>query len=302
MALNNQCIGGPFEDVIDQLLVLDLPQLIEMLESSENEPILRLASGAVLAHRGDPRINLDKPDMITIPSGYAQLGLAECELDEIASRYHHFGLTKDLLRRESPEREVFISHFRIAKYCVTNGEFHQFLTDTQTCEKQIWPNGLDPLRRNHPVFSVTPSLAKQYCQWLSNRTNRKFRLPTDAEWEFAASGQEHFQFPWGNEFQAGMANSLEENFFYTTPVGMFPIGASPFGLLDMAGNVEEITLTSVKENLCRKNNCQIIYETSLKGGSFAKFQDHARTTFRHSNFNSDFSVVGFRIAEDILNN
>src|SRR5262249_259109 len=127
------------------------------------------------------------------------------------------------------------------RYPVTNQEYRQFLDETgHTSLPTSWVFGAFPSdRANHPVYTITPGDAEAYAGWLSVRTGRRFRLPTEVEWEYAARGRDEREFPWGDSFDAAKANTVELRLLSTTPVGMFSQGASPFGLLDLAGNVEE---------------------------------------------------------------
>ncbi len=85
--------------------------------------------------------------------------------------------------------------------------------------------------------------ALAYAVWLGRETGRRWRLPTELEWEKAARGSDGRRFPWGDEFDADRLNSHDAGPFATTPVGKYPAGASPFGLLDAAGQVFEWTAT-----------------------------------------------------------
>jgi len=80
-----------------------------------------------------------------------------------------------------------------------------------------------------------------YARWLSAQTGLNFSLPTEAEWEYAARGADGRIWPWGNTWEVGRANSKEAGINRTTPVGSYPSGVSPYGALDMAGNVWEWT-------------------------------------------------------------
>src|SRR6185312_10776269 len=159
-------------------------------------------------------------------------------------------------------------------------------------------------KENHPVYTVSELAAEEFAQWISKKTRRKFRLPTEQEWECAASGKEHFEFPWGNNYQLDHANTLEEKIYTSTPVGIFSKGNSPFGLSDVAGNVEEYTGDNylpyqggqyIKDDLLLFENTYRV----CRGGSFTRYLDLARTTRRHGRYNKPIYVIGFRLVEDI---
>ena len=84
--------------------------------------------------------------------------------------------------------------------------------------------------------------ARAYCDWLSEEKGREYRLPTEAEWEKAARGDQDVRaYPWGDDFDPGKCNIKDTGIGGTSPVGMFAAGVSPYGCLDMSGNVWEWT-------------------------------------------------------------
>ncbi|MCX6907972.1 MAG: formylglycine-generating enzyme family protein [Verrucomicrobia bacterium] len=141
---------------------------------------------------------------------------------------------------KSPDNEKPAHNVRLTQACwmavtpVTNAQYEQFDPDHRKL-RPAW-NGDD-----HPVIFTSWNEATAFCLWLSQRDGREYRLPTEAQWEFAARGTDGRIFPWGNQWDPSRCNSAEEgsDFDQTSPVGRFPQGVSPHGVLDMVGNVWE---------------------------------------------------------------
>ena len=145
---------------------------------------------------------------------------------------------------ETPQHTVTLSSYRIGKYPVTNRKYAEFIKREKG---QAGPQGSGWFLReppahklDHPVVGVSWLDAQAYCRWLSALTGRHYRLPTEAEWEKAARGSEGRLYPWGNAWEAGRCNADNPG---TTPVTDYPAGASFYGCWDMAGNVQEWTIT-----------------------------------------------------------
>ncbi len=111
--------------------------------------------------------------------------------------------------------------------------------------RHAWTDGTYPEGRgDHPVVLVSHADALAYADWLSRQTGQVWRLPTAVEWEKAARGPDGRLFPWGGAWDATRLNSHDAGPFDTMPVGQFPQGASPYGLLDAAGQVFEWMATA----------------------------------------------------------
>jgi formylglycine-generating enzyme required for sulfatase activity len=171
--------------------------------------------------------------------------------------------------RERPVHVVELDAFYIAKHEVTNAEWRKFRDDPGYDDPRFWPEGRSVPRdqvpywtqaNNHgggtpgsdpyPVIGVNWDAAVAYCNWLSARTGRTYRLPTEAEWEKAARGTDQRRYPWGNGIDRAVANFVGAQPYDTVrPIGFFDgslrdglqtrRNASPYGAFDMAGNVME---------------------------------------------------------------
>jgi hypothetical protein len=97
---------------------------------------------------------------------------------------------RDWLFKECPRHRVYVQAFRMMRYPVTNYEYHRFLADTDYSSLPTsWRFGRYPLElANHPVWSVSEAAASMYASWLSQQLGRRFQLPIEAEWEYAACG------------------------------------------------------------------------------------------------------------------
>ena len=108
----------------------------------------------------------------------------------------------------------------------------------------LWRDGKPPPgKEDHPVVLVSHADAVAFARWLSRATGHRWRLPTEDEWEKAMRGAGGRMFPWGDVFDPRKLNSADAGPFATVPVGRFPAGASPYGVLDGAGQVYEWTAT-----------------------------------------------------------
>jgi len=215
---------------------------------------------------------------------------------------------------ERPQRRVYLDAFEIDQYKVTNVQYRRFLAATGRAGPQRWPEryahlvpGRDPNWRGatypagetlHPVVGVGWTDAMAYCAWAGKR------LPTEAEWEKAARGIDGRRYPWGDEWQAGRANTREAGVGYTQPVGSYPAGASPYGALDMAGNAWEWVSDLYDRQYYTyapdrnpSGPSTGTGERMLRGGAWDSPPDHVRASYRNAThfFGPNFRA-GFRCA------
>ncbi len=144
---------------------------------------------------------------------------------------------------EKPVHRVHLERFQIARVPVTNAQYLFFVEATEHRPPGHWEDGRPPRDlESHPVVNVTWHDVMAYCRWLSEVTGKAITLPSEAQWEKVARGDEdRREYPWGDEWDETRCNTAELGLEGTTPVGIFPDGVSPYGCLDMAGNVFEWT-------------------------------------------------------------
>ncbi len=208
------------------------------------------------------------PETVSIPAGpfIEGSGRAEREtayrLDEAA--YGHSVTRKQRwYEDEPPRREAETGAYAITRTPITNRQYRAFVQATghpapdvdpatwrgyglihpfERTRRHAWLDGEPPVGRlDHPVVLVSHADARAYARWLGAETGRTWRLPSGREWEKAARGTDGRLFPWGRAWDPERLNSHDAGPFDTLPVGSFPAGASPFGLLDAAGQVFEWT-------------------------------------------------------------
>jgi formylglycine-generating enzyme required for sulfatase activity len=208
---------------------------------------------------------------------------------------------------ERPTTRVTLSCYYLSRYPVTNRDYEQF--DPSHVRKRA--NGAGD---SHPVVYVSSLDAIKFCAWLTTRERKKYRLPTEAEWEYAARGTDGRRYPWGNDEGRGdLANFADRNTVFawsdrniddgypeSSPVGAFPRGASPFGMEDMAGNVWEWCLDYFQDyrggHKVNPRGPTSGAKRIYRGGSWKSRFKSLRATARNSNVPS-FSCndLGFRI-------
>lgn len=142
---------------------------------------------------------------------------------------------------ELPQHELFLPDYYIGLFPIMNEEYAIFLELKKHPKPRGWLGTIPPAgKEQHPVVNVSWFDAATYCQWLADYTGRPYRLPTEAEWEKAARGDDGRLYPWGNEWQDNLCNHNNKG---TTAFNTFPAGVSPYGCHDMLGNVREWTST-----------------------------------------------------------
>jgi formylglycine-generating enzyme required for sulfatase activity len=267
---------------------------LRILEEEKSSLEARLGAGTALAVLGDPRLDPLRPALVAVPAGPFRMGMREEEVPAVA---REFDIPEEWLRKACPQREVVLGAFEIGRFPVTNGEWAVFAERSGYGELPAdWSGRRAPAgRENHPVSGVSFDGALAYCAWLSRETGLRYRLPTEAEWEKAARGQGGRAYPFGDAFDPRCANTREAGIADTTPVGAFPGGASPFGALDLAGNVEEYTgsLYRLYPGSPAEDPDEGSYRVT-RGGCFGLDGDLARCDRRHG---TPFAgALGFRLA------
>ncbi len=210
-----------------------------------------------------------------------------------------------------------VEQFHLAKYPITNAQYQVFLdAEDGYCEPTWWDYSTQAQtwRERTPQPKATAFTgddlprtcmnwfdAMAFCFWLSALVEKvtsipvQITLPTEQEWQRAAQGDDGLKYPWGDDFYPEYCNVKSSNEInIATPVDAYPHGASPYGVMDMSGNVREWCLTqwvTDSNSLCGKN------PRVLRGGSFYGDEGRARSSYRYCNVpDLRLSSFGFRVA------
>ncbi len=253
---------------------------------------------------------LFEPQMVKIPAGKFLMGTtkeqAQALLEVVPEKDRDDGMWQELMDSEQPQHTVELSEYFIGKYPITNREYQEFVKDTKYEPPQEWDGDTFPLGRGgHPVVNVSWDDATAYCKWLSGKTKKQYRLPTESEWEKAARGEDGRLYPWGNEFDSRKLNSKESGIYGTSEVGQFsPQGSSPYGCADMAGNVWELCNNWLDEKEY-KNRVDGVKDPqgpkqgeicAIRGGAFDAIDWFQRCAIRFGYVpGSDNDFIGFRV-------
>ncbi|MBI2822519.1 MAG: SUMF1/EgtB/PvdO family nonheme iron enzyme [Acidobacteria bacterium] len=167
-------------------------------------------------------------EMVKIPAGEFTMG---SDIDPAGEKKPHLAF---------PAHQVNLPDFWIDRYEVTNGQFLKFVTESDYTPEGDWRSLYMLGMEDFPVVNVILDDAKAYCQWAGRR------LPAEEEWEKAARGAASLDYPWGNSWESARANTSEAGFLRPVEVGKMARDASPYGVRDMMGNVQEWTSSELK--------------------------------------------------------
>ncbi len=252
-----------------------------------------------------------EPEMILIPAGEFLVG-SDPKKD------------KDAGDDEQPQRTLYLPDYYLGKTPVTQAQYVAFVqatghrvpnVDENWAEPYNWSGATPPRgKEDHPVVLVSWRDAVAYCRWLAEVTGKSYRLSSEAEWEKGARGSDGRIYPWGNRWDAKRCNTREGGKGGTTPVGTYPLGASPYDLLDMAGNVWEWTRSLWGEDWS-KPSFKYPYDTAdgredldapdsirrvLRGGSWQYLRSSARCAARfRPSPDARHYAIGFRVAASL---
>jgi len=240
---------GQSETMVIPILVMNapMPSPLELPES-----LVQLTYQNAISIRNDPDFNNDIERLIRDirhSRGYADEDVSTTEHFEPKTIYIAEGafwmgspIGEGIPQYETPQHEVSLPAYRIGKYPVTNAEYEVFIHDTGRLVKpsmgwdgQRVPDG----HENHPVAGVTWYEALAYCQWLTEKTGRRYTLPNEAQWEKACRGGNNTTYPWGGEFDPKRSNYGGSTL---AAVDAYP-AQNEFGFFDFVGHVRQWTCT-----------------------------------------------------------
>jgi formylglycine-generating enzyme required for sulfatase activity len=254
------------------------------------------------------------PELVLIPTGRFEMGSSEIERATAMKS----GSQKAWLARETPQHWVSIAYsFALARHPVTVGQWRQFARATgwESMSDTDWNAPGFAQTDEHPVVAVSWYDVQKYLSWLTAKTGQLYRLPSEAEWEYACRAGTHTAFSFGEDISTERAN-YDGNFTYNNGVkGEFRQGTTrvdafqpnPWGLFDMHGNVWEWTQDVVHENYEGAPSDGSAWEQGgdparrvLRGGSWLYQPRYLRSALRNG-YSAVLAndIVGFRVARKL---
>ncbi len=236
-------------------------------------------------------------NMLPVPAGRFIRG--SNKLDEF-QQAKELGSKKPWYKDEYPQHEMTLPFFYIDQFEITNAEYKQFIDATDwRAPSYFVDRSVPPGAENYPVSNINWFEADRYCSWAGKR------LPTEAEWEKAARGEDGREFPWGNDFEKIKENTDKATSGDIAPVGTFKEGSSPYGVMDMAGNVWEWTGDWYKPYPNATYQSELFGEKQkvFRGGGGGRVGHYVLPLFYRTSYRSSikpeqaFSDLGFRCAK-----
>jgi formylglycine-generating enzyme required for sulfatase activity len=282
-------------------------------------------------------------ELVRIPAGEFEMGTSDADVKALVARFGESALRPERLAVEKPRHRVRITRdFLLACHEVTVAQFRRFVEATghkTDAERgggphvlgisDVWEKTPDANWRspgfkqedNHPVVCVSWNDAQKFIEWLNAADRAKprgwaYRLPTEAEWEFAARGRERREWAWGNEWDGSRTNyadkqsglswadqKADDGYPRTAPAGHYsPKGDTPQGVADMTGNVWEWCQDSFDAGYYQTSpvkdpvNKQAMPKRVERGGSWAFTPDYCRAAFRMGLEPAEsYDTLGFRV-------
>lgn len=255
------------------------------------------AAGTAIVHPRDGSV------MVYVPAGEFIMGMNADESQKLAQTLGYKDYHVIAAEEWAPQRKVWIGGFFIDKYEVTVGQWNQFAKETKYESKlsKEPERGFKGDAELFPAVSVTWAEAQKYANWVGRS------LPYETQWEKAARGTDARWFPWGNELPTpdrgvfiDLSKEKRNQSTAAQMVGLHPSGASPYGCMDMAGNVYEWTCEWFEPYPNAPEYERMLSYTGhvngvLRGGSFYH-ADHAYVCAKRFGFKPDetYFHVGFR--------
>ncbi|MFL5803318.1 MAG: SUMF1/EgtB/PvdO family nonheme iron enzyme, partial [Roseiflexaceae bacterium] len=315
--------------------------LVRLLLSESLDLNLRLRAMQLATEHGDlrPDVCTLPPALVPIAGGRFVIGSTREEIQRAGRSYERAYLERgDPMKArearnwpndEGNDQQLTLAAFAINRYLVTNAQYALFIADDGYDSARPWWQGARkrwlhttshtaprdwPERKhlpNHPIVGITWYEAQAFCQWLSqhrsyNPQGHTYRLPNEAEWEYAVRGAERRFYPWGMQAPDIVHANFGGRHHDTTPVGCFLAGATPEGIYDLAGNVWEWTSSVYRPYPYRVTNARdrsddVSGETfTVRGGCWRSPAALLRASHRHYYPPSHYDRnLGFRLIREL---
>lgn len=260
-------------------------------------------------------------EMVEIPAGTFLMGSSTFELEEVEANYSR-GTLKDAksevqqrLKMETPQRMVKVSALYFSKYEVTQAQWRA-VASLPKVNRELMSDPSNFKGGNRPVEQISWEDAMEFCERLSRATGRRYRLPTEAEWEYACRSGTKWPFSFGETIETDWVNyngkipyagaARDSNRQQTVPVGSLGV-ANAFGLYDMHGNVWEWCLDSWHEGYAGAPSDSSVWDKDgdqsvrvLRGGAWDSSAGECRSSERRpASYSFRLNNVGFRVVAEV---
>lgn len=260
-------------------------------------------------------------EMVEIPAGTFLMGSSPFELEQVGANYSR-GTLKDAksevqqrLKMETPQRMVKVPALYFSKYEVTQAQWRA-VASLPKVNRELMSDPSNFKGGNRPVEQISWEDAMEFCERLSRATGRRYRLPTEAEWEYACRSGTKWPFSFGETIETDWVNyngkipyagaAKDSNRQQTVPVGSLGV-ANAFGLYDMHGNVWEWCLDSWHEGYAGAPSDSSVWDKDsdqsvrvLRGGAWDSSAGECRSSERRpASYSFRLNNVGFRVVAEV---